>query len=308
MTLEFPRVPEGCLTEKRQELLNDALEHLSGEQFSTEEEFCEAAKFFNDLYSDGTFRHSYAEVFRIMAGDGTEAQRLDERCSCLSENMSLLVGNCSNECSMNNGSCNITPVSSLGSFKKLQDHVNLEARRISCDNEIRRQAEDSANTLGDKISTLNREIEDKNKEINELKGRLERTTSEMTKDYIAILGIFSAVVIFANSGIVFSSSAINAIAGQSVVSVAFIVSLVGAVVFNVLFCLFSFVQRLSSKSGEWWNVMSKQAFTRINRALVAAIAIFFVASIAMEVASIDSPIAQSESTLPAIEEAGEHRD
>lgn len=288
MPLEFPHVPNDCSSEQRQILLNEALEMLSGEQFSTEDQFCDAAEFFNDLYSDGSFRHSYAEVFRVMVGDGVEAQRLDERCSCLSENMSLLVGHCSEKCSMKNGECSIAPVSRMGAFRKLQDHVNLEARRISSDNEIRRQAEASANTLGDKIASLAEEVEDKNKKIDALKESLEKATSEMTKDYIAILGIFSAVVIFANSGVVFSSSAINAIAGQSVVSIAFIVSLVGAVVFNVLFCLFSFIQRLSSKNCGWWSVMSRQAFMKVNRVLLAVIAVLFIASIAMEIVSSGS--------------------
>ena len=67
----------------------------------------------------------------------------------------------------------------------------------------------------------------------------------MQRDYIAILGVFAAVVLAFNSGIGFSSSAITAAGLQpSFANLSFVVLLVGFVLANSMAILLGFVWKL----------------------------------------------------------------
>lgn len=117
-------------------------------------------------------------------------------------------------------------------------------------------------------------METLSKRIYEKENQIDR----MQREYIAILGIFAAVVIAMNGSIVFTSSSINAIAGQNILYLAFIISIVGAFLFNALFALFTFVYRMVRQNGTTWGILSKETFTKINGWIIGAIVALFLTS------------------------------
>lgn len=70
------------------------------------------------------------------------------------------------------------------------------------------------------------------------------------KEYIAILGIFAAVVLAFTGGIAFSTSVLNNIAQASVYRTVFIALIIGLVLINVLFGLFYYINFLVGKGGK----------------------------------------------------------
>ena len=96
---------------------------------------------------------------------------------------------------------------------------------------------------------LNEQVEEANSTLgNRIEKAEEKTRNLQTKmqrDYIAILGVFAAVVLAFNSGIGFSSSAITAAGLQpSFANLSFVVLLVGFVLANSMAILLGFVWKL----------------------------------------------------------------
>lgn len=105
---------------------------------------------------------------------------------------------------------------------------------------------DRMNFIDDRINNLYDIIENTTSEATKrLQGnfnsQLEETTKKYNESSIAVLGIFSAVVLTFNAALTFTSSVMESISSASIYRIAFISLIIGLVLFNVLFGLFTFI-------------------------------------------------------------------
>jgi len=80
--------------------------------------------------------------------------------------------------------------------------------------------------------------------IEETKDSLLRETKSIQKEYVAILGIFAAIVLAFVGGITFSSSVLQNINGVSIYRVILVALVIGLVLVNILYGLFYYIDRL----------------------------------------------------------------
>lgn len=280
--LAIPAIePSSPLIEK-QAALDTFLRNLSMNQTMDEEDARRAIDFLRMIYggepgSENEFRHSHASIFEIMVGDyDPDAKRPDHQpnftTTQLANNIGLLQAVIEDE----------GDEALMRKFRKLKDHVELEHKRI---NYIVRQNRLQYETSYGDSKRMEREIARFNNELsqatNDLGRRIEDREEQldrMQREYIAILGILAAVVIASNGGIVFTASSIQALAGQNVFYLAFVITLVGGFLFNLLFALFTFIYRMVRQNGSYWGILSKNAFIRVNKWIISILAALFITS------------------------------
>lgn len=121
---------------------------------------------------------------------------------------------------------------------KLYDHIQLEyTRLISVTKKLEQQIRVSEITI--------ERFENKMGELNIKAEKLDDKIRNMEKEYIAILGIFSAVVLAFVGEMAFSTSVLeNMYQIEHVENVIAIITMIGIVFANILFLLFNFVSYL----------------------------------------------------------------
>lgn len=285
--MRFPEIPIDASRNDRQKALNDVLGNLSKEQISSREEADSAARFFVNLYSDSTFRHRYSEI-EAVAISGFEGDRSTESVVCLSDNLSQLARYSEGEGGEEPSSA-ARKLASMPQFFKLRDHVDLEAMRLGRD----------ANMIG----VFGQSIGEVKSDVSEMSGRLEeasrnaeragaaatsagrnakrasRKISNAQRETIAILGVFSAIVIAFNAGVAFTTSAIQPLSASGAFSIAFIVCIVGLFLFNAMFALMTFVYRIVRRANDVWCLVSCKAYAVINAVILALVVLFGVATV-----------------------------
>lgn len=128
------------------------------------------------------------------------------------------------------------------SIRKLYDYVSLDIARMGYSDAADRKVSQESSITG--IQT----------QVNELKGDVGRQREEIKesiqsakdaqKEYIAILGIFAAVVLAFTGGIAFSTSVLQNIHSASIYRLVLVASVIGLVLVNVLFGLFYYIDRI----------------------------------------------------------------
>lgn len=128
------------------------------------------------------------------------------------------------------------------SINKLYDHVSLEIARITYSDMGDRNASQSIsisnitariNDIGAKISSAEKELDFQKEEL-----------GKQQREYIAILGIFAAIVLAFTSGIAFSTSVLENISDVSIYRIVIIALVIGIVIINTLYGLFYYVNKL----------------------------------------------------------------
>ena len=260
---------------QRSRNLCDVIVAMSRRQAFSDKDLKGLAKFFSEVYDANDFRHKYSDITAALLGeyrsyeDGSEGGQ--------SPDFVLLVSNIDEVArvlSQSEGASKRT----LASLGKLSDHVALEAQRMLY------LSQQNA-SYAEQVERLNISLIKERAKLKKLKKSME----EMQREYITILGIFAAVVLVANAGIAFTTSAINESIAYGVAGVGFVVILVGAVLFNVFFSLFTFIYRMVRRGDASWGVISKGTFLNVNVALLAFAAIMFVIAIAGGGASTFTP-------------------
>lgn len=124
-------------------------------------------------------------------------------------------------------------------IRKLYDHVNLDIARI-------RYSE-----AGDREASGAKSVEDLHKDLNGVREEIEKTQHEMDikignqqKEYIAILGVFAAVVVAFTTGVAFSGSVLENISQSSIYRTVFIVVLIALALSNCIYIMFCFIDRI----------------------------------------------------------------
>ena len=139
---------------------------------------------------------------------------------------------------------------------KLYDHINLEIARMNYVDNITREIQKSTSKLNQNIKeikdtsdSITNEIEDTKQEAKKLRSKLDKAQQET----ITILGIFSAVVLAFMGGMSFSSSVLESMYLSNVYKVSFICLLIGLVLANLIYVLFTFIMHINKDRPFKWN-------------------------------------------------------
>ncbi len=217
------------------------------------------------------FRHFYSDIFAVLTQiqSGTKQGSID----ILGQNLLEIRKGYQVLNTDENGK----PVDIRDSIRKLYDHVSLDIARIQYSDAADRklagtealsairakvnQMERAVETDQQKQSDLRKEFEKQKREQSEYEKKLtqiqsnienaetaqkkvENELASQQREYIAILGIFAAVVLAFTAGIAFSTSVLENISGVSIYRMAGITLLIGIVLTNILFGLFYYIDRL----------------------------------------------------------------
>lgn len=139
---------------------------------------------------------------------------------------------------------------------KLYDHINLEIARMNYVDNITREIQNSTSKLNQNIKeikdtsdSITNEIEDTKQEAKKLRSKLDKAQQET----ITILGIFSAVVLAFMGGMSFSSGVLESMYLSNVYKVSFICLLIGLVLVNLIYVLFTFIMHINKDRPFKWN-------------------------------------------------------
>ena len=230
------------------ELLKDLARDPGQEKTSTKEACYSYQRKFEELYGwngKDEFRHFYSDIFQLVSGFHEDPEQGDNE---------VLVSNLLNILENYHPDPNQPNVSFK--LRKLYDHVSLDLARLNYNQRIvdqtNRHDVDLVQIHG-MVDTIKQEYDKVRKEVNKLEGytkEVEDTKQKIDdakKEYIAILGIFSAVVLTFMGGIAFSTSVLENLHQSSIYRIIFAICLIGLVLCNVFFLLFLCILGLVGK-------------------------------------------------------------
>ena len=136
------------------------------------------------------------------------------------------------------------------SIRKLYDHISLDIARMGYSDAADRRIsqEEAIRNLKNSVNVIQKDEDKISKDIASAKSQIEHFEERMKdtqKDYIAILGIFAAIVITFTSGITFATSVLNNIHKASIFRLIGITALIGLVLINMLYGLFYYIDRIT---------------------------------------------------------------
>lgn len=202
-----------------------------------------------DLYcsKDGSrYRHFYSDIFSFLV------HIQDKNTEGNSETLFLNLKKIREEYKPLGESSDISE-----NLKKLYDHISLDLARLGYSNGEGWKAskKETVQNVNAKIEKMNVEIntsEEKIKQIDEKNTEIQQSINEMQKNYIAILGIFAAVLMAFFSGVGFSSSVLANIHQASIYRVILGIMLLGTILFNVIWYILEFIKDLVEKGTREW--------------------------------------------------------
>lgn len=185
---------------------------------------------------DERYRHFYSDIFTVLTQIQHDSSQGD--INILGQNLSVIRAGYNPQNRDSEGA-----IIDIGdSIQKLYDHVSLDIARI-----LYSDAGDRKTSGEEAIIDVQSQIKQIQTEIDKAKvaqKNVENELGKQQKEYIAILGIFAAVVLAFTGGIAFSTSALNNINAVSVYRIITVSLVIGLVLINVLFGLFYYVDRL----------------------------------------------------------------
>lgn len=190
------------------------------------------------------FRHFYSDIFSVL----TQIQQNPDRgdINILGQNLDVIRKGYQPR----NKSLDGTRIIDISdSIRKLYDHVNLDIARISYSDAADRKisGESSLENLQAEIRSVQSELKDNYNATKKNMAEVEEKLENSQKEYIAILGIFAAVVLAFTGGIAFSTSVLNNIAKVSVYRTIAVSLVIGLVLLNIVFGLFYYINSLVNK-------------------------------------------------------------
>lgn len=236
------------------ELLKDLARDPGQEKTSTKEACHTYQQKFEELYGwDGQdeFRHFYSDIFQLVSGFHEDPEQGDNE--VLVSNLLNILENYQSEPNRPNVSFKL---------RKLYDHVSLDLARLNYNQRIVDQTNRHDVDLGQihgMVNTIKQEYGKVRKEVSKFKEYTKevedtkRKIDDTKKEYIAILGIFSAVVLTFMGGIAFSTSVLENLHQSSAYRIILAICLIGLVLCNVLYLLFFCIQNLIGKQLSGWQ-------------------------------------------------------
>lgn len=202
-----------------------------------------------DLYhstNNDKFRHFYSDIFSVLTQ--IEQDIKSGNAEILSQNLhEIRKGYKPNVNKDEKGN----DIDVSDSIRKLYDHVNLDVARINYIDKENREAqgqetEELVNNSMNKVCGLEKQLSITKANMDDLDKKL----SDSQKEYIAILGIFSAVVLAFIAEIAFTTSVLQNLNQSSVYRVVIAILLIGVVTSNVIYGLFYFIDKIVRRKNE----------------------------------------------------------
>ena len=259
---------------ERQDELERILEELANSQEILQNQLNQYVDRIVTVYSDSDFRHRYSGFYaKITVIDGDDEGNLD----ILSQNICILYEEICKRFREKQVEKEV-----YNGVRKLYDHVNLDIARI---NYIR--------TISNRAEAIQQEVEETQKKVEEtqqqtqitfdkLKSEIEDTKQQSVsilqkvqnaeREYIAILGIFAAIIAAFFSGIGFSSSILANIEKATIYRLSGMTTLVGLIIFNILVLLMSFVSHIVEVKFE----LNPDFVSTINKLFLAILTIIII--------------------------------
>lgn len=238
--LDIPHLSEGCDDGERRKALRSLLKEMASvrpEDALSDADIDATIEFFNRLYG-GTpkYRHSYADICDTVFSLLKESEELDcgvpYQVNSLAENINIVYAR------MTDGG---VPSTQAESVLKLCDHIELERTRLGHYVEQSKQIRD----FNERREELERDAANNRKELEE---KFIDKVDSMRMEFIAILGVFAAIVLAFNGAVGFSTSSLSALGTASGLrALVFLTALVGFVLVNAIVILFVFLWKLTSK-------------------------------------------------------------
>lgn len=200
-----------------------------------------------DLYyapqKEDSFRHFYSDIFSVL----TTIKQEDAPGSIdvLGQNLAEIRKGYQAINHDNKG--NLIDISD--NIKKLYDHVSLDIARMGYSDAADWKLSQRSN-LADiqaQIEMVKSEVLSVQENFKAQAEDVENSLNGAQKDYIAILGIFAAVVLAFTGGIAFSTSVFQNLHNSSIYRILIVSLVIGLVLVNVLYGLFYYVDRLVNK-------------------------------------------------------------
>lgn len=185
------------------------------------------------------FRHSYSMIAKELHDMDS-----DER-DIVSESMSHIVeGLIRFEKSQGINSQDYEPL--IKGIIKLNDHINLEIVRIQLDTQADEKLRDAilqSDSMKEDNAMLEANISDLNEQVWNLNNQAESSNTQS----ITILSIFAGIVFVFTGGFSLVSTALQNINDASVYKITFTLSIVGMLIYNLIFLFFYMVSKMTQK-------------------------------------------------------------
>ena len=160
------------------------------------------------------------------------------------------------------------PIDISENLKKLYDHASLEMARLNYAKRNNRNSDSEAieNEFRRQVNSFKPRFQELS---DSMAVKIEESTKNAKRDYIAILGIFAAVLMAFFSGVGFSSSVLANIHQASIYRVAIGIIVMGTILFDIIWTLLEFIKELVTKEERNWR-----PFYAVN--VVSVVLIFIV--------------------------------
>lgn len=188
-----------------------------------------------DIY-DGEYRHSYAQISRsLFYFDFDEREAVSSGLDNVIFRLLELERDESSYSSIRK------------SVIKLKDHIDLEIMRYSLNDEANARLE----TALESAEELNATTSFLSNEVNELQGKswdFQNKMESLNTQSITILSIFAGLVFVFTGGFSFIGTALQNINNASIYKLTFVLSLVGMMMFDLIFLFFYMIAKLTNKN------------------------------------------------------------
>ena len=185
------------------------------------------------LYTDG-FRHNYSRFFPLVIEVFDDDNQYNQ--DFLSTNLEQLRELVEKDYFEHDGKDSCLYIGLYKPLMKLADHINLEIGRYN-HSLIREQKIKG-------LDTLTQSAQEQLKTTSTALGELNSAMQSAQREYVAILGIFAAVVLAFTGGIAFSTSVLENLHKASIYRLVLSVCIIGIVLFNTVCALFYFLCKI----------------------------------------------------------------
>lgn len=187
-----------------------------------------------------SFRHFYSDIFSVLTTvkQGDKPGSID----VLGQNLSEIRKGYQAINSDPEGN----PIDISDKINKLYDHVSLDIARMRYSDAADWRLSQESNLVN--IRSQVSEIISVQNDIKKQAQSMEENLANTQREYIAILGIFAAVVLAFTGGIAFSTSVLQNFHVSSIYRIILISVVIGLVLVNLLYGLFYYIGQLVNKN------------------------------------------------------------
>lgn len=215
---------------KRQKELVAVLRLLNNSTYDSED----VIRRFNDIYKED-FRHSYSEIFQVIA-------EAIQECPAGEEN--LLIKNLGEILKTLDQEKRYDENTKRGLFK-LWDHVNLETARFQY----------LTNGPESRIKAISQKSDDLERKLNNIQESAQSSAHQMQREFVSILGIFAAIIIAFFGGMNFITSAVASMKENNVAHVVLVTTIAALAMSNAIFLMMCYIGRLIGKKLVGWYIV-----------------------------------------------------